>query len=1669
MSLKDVNSKSEGTSTSKGVAIIGMACLYPKAHDLQTFWQNIVSKVDAITEVDPEIWSPEIYYNPDPNVDDKIYCKRGGYLGHKTHFNPLKYGIMPIALVGGEPDQFVSVRLAFEALDNAGYLDKPFNKKQAKIIIGKGNYPGPGSFNLFQHISSVDPVMRIIRLLNPDFSEEELKDIRKTIKSSLIRIGYENAASVIPNMLPGRIANRFDFMGSNFTVDAACASSLIATEIGFNELVSGRADFLIAGGSHMFMAVPFLSIFCRLRAMSLTSQIRPFDKKADGLLHGEGIGFMILKRLEDAERDGDRIYAVIKGVGSSSDGKAMSVVAPRVEGEELALKRAYESSGIDPSTIGLIEGHGTATTVGDIAELECLDNVFGERDEEDKPPRTALGSVKSMIGHTMPAAGAASMIKVALALYHKILPPTINCDEPNPKIDWNKSNLYINTETRPWIHGYDTPRRAAVNAFGFGGVNAHVIMEEYIPSDETKDLEEGESLWHEWDSEVLILQGESRQALIQEATKLQKYLKDMAKEEITILLKDLAYTLNSKLKDNSVRLSIIASSLDDLQEKLEYSIKRLSDPANIRIKYIKGVFYFDKPLREKGKIAFMFPGEGSQYLNMLSDLCMHFPDVRKVFDMFDEFAIKNGDPYTTSQIIFPPPAFSESERKKYEERIWAIEGALQSVVASGKAIDQILSNIGIRPDMIVGHSSGELVAMVPAGISIIDNELFQAITAINKIHKKGDDKIPKAVMVAVGAGRDTISSIVDEIGDKLYVAMDNCPHQVVVVGEELQSEKFIDILRKKNILYEKLNFDRGYHTPMFEEACNLVLEQFKNCNVKKAEIPLYSCTRIAHYPDEPQDIIDLTAEHWKRPVEFQKTIEAMYDDGARIFVEVGPNGNLTAFVDDILKGREYIAFPSNIQRRSGISQLNNLVGILAAHGVSMDLGYFYKRRSPKVLSLDVEKDKKLLKEDLTDNIEISLKFPELRVDEYLKSHKKSRILEEPSKKQTAINDQPEVSDKQTQVKTQEPVKKPEAIKDEQPMSNIGSWALNAEHSDLDSNMTEYMKIMNHFLDVQNEVMSAYLSSNVDISDSGQTATLPFIGEIVSYVPEQEVTVIKHLNLDEEIFLLDHTFGGKISVDESLFPMPIIPMTVSAEIMAEVASLLQQGKVLVEMKQFQAIQWIKVVADAPATIHISAKIKDITKGEVSVEIRNLSDNSDKDPAEISPIVKGVMVFGDSYPAPPEIKYPPLDNAVPCKKTAKEMYKEYLMFHGPKFQGIFSLDGISDKGLDASLIVLSKEKFVKSDRNPLLLTDPILIDSAGQVMGYWPLEQLKTGYVMFPIGFDSLKLYAPNHSAGEQVECRVRLRNLNSSFVNMDADIIDENGNLWIHILGWRDWRFYFSEKAVISGRFPNREFFCTPFNEMLIALEAFCGVKKDLLEACVYDSDFMDKVDSFWMDILIQRVLGHYERAYYKSLNWSLDRKYEWLYARIAAKDNIRAYVLRRYGLELYPADVAIRNDDHGRPFVDGYWLDDIKDNVSISLSHSNGIAVAITGELKHLGIDVEKISRREPNFVRLAFTDREKAILGNYGNQDKVDEIQTRFWCAKEAVAKALGCGLDNPLDLSVLDYQEKILNGNIETGVAKVILGDKLAAQFPTIASRETNVCSFRYKDFIIAATAWD
>jgi 3-oxoacyl-(acyl-carrier-protein) synthase/acyl carrier protein len=572
------------------IEIIGMASIFPKSNNLQEYWQNIIQKVDCITDVPPSRWSIEDYYNPDPKAPDQTYCKRGGFIPD-IDFNPMEFGLPPNILEVTDISQLLGLVVAKEAMEDAGYSEsRQFNRERTGVIlrVAIGRQLAIPLGARLQY-----PIWEKV-LKNSGLSEVDTQKVIDKVKSAYVQWDENSFPGMLANVISGRIANRLDLGGMNCVVDAAYASSLGALKMAISELVEHRADMMITGRVDTDNSIFAYMCFSKTPAVSPGDKVKAFDVDYDGMILAEGLGMLVVKRLEDAVRDSDRIYAVIKGIGSSSDGKYKSIYAPHSEGQIKALRRAYENAGYSPETVGLIEAHGTGTMVGDPTEFTSIKEVFGENNSQTQ--YIALGRVKSQIGHTKAAAGAASLIKTALALHHKVLPPTINITKPHPKLNIENSPFYLNTETRPWIS--NQPRRAGVSAFGFGGTNYHVVLEEY-------ENEHYHSYRLHNTAKSILLFASTTQELLSCCEDIQRQLTSPEKERH--YQKRIRGSQSLEIPVNYVRIGFVADSLTQAEELLRISINQLRNkPEAGSWEHPKGIYYRQKGIETTGKIVALF-------------------------------------------------------------------------------------------------------------------------------------------------------------------------------------------------------------------------------------------------------------------------------------------------------------------------------------------------------------------------------------------------------------------------------------------------------------------------------------------------------------------------------------------------------------------------------------------------------------------------------------------------------------------------------------------------------------------------------------------------------------------------------------------------------------------------------------------------------------------------------------------------------------------------------------------------------------------------------------------------------------------------------------------------------------------------------------------------------
>ncbi|WP_033957905.1 type I polyketide synthase [Psychroserpens jangbogonensis] len=873
------------------VAIIGLSAMFADASNVDQFWNNIIDQKDSIVDVPESRWKIEDYYDADPRVADKTYCKKGGFIPD-VDFNPMEFGLPPNILEVTDASQLLSLIGARDAFEDAGYgrESEKFTallKERTGVILGVG-----GGQKLITPLTSrLQAPIWEAALKSSGISEADIPHIIEKMKKAYIGWNENSFPGMLGNVISGRITNRFDLGGINSVVDAACAASLSAIKMAVSELIEGRCDMMLTGGVDTDNS-PFMYMsFSKTPAFSQKGSIRPFDTDSDGMLIGEGVGMLVLKRLEDAERDGDRIYGLLTGVGSSSDGRYKSVYAPRPHGQALAMQRAYDEAGYDASTVKLIEGHGTATGAGDAAEFESMSMVFGKSDATKN--HIAIGSVKSQIGHTKAAAGAAGMIKAALALYHKVLPGTINVTKPHEKFGIEESPFYVNAETRPWFKN-GVPRRAGLSAFGFGGVNVHFAMEEYENKTSFKDR------MHQTFHSIYIKETN--------ATVLFANIKNTiaglnSKDAATVFYNLKEKSKEGTAKQSEARLGFVAESLVDCISKLEIAIKQLENKKEAW-SHPKGVFYRPNGISSSTKVASLFSGQGSQYANMAKEATSSFETIQQTIAAFD--AKKE---YDLANKIYPKPVFTEADKALQEQSITNTEFAQPAIGAISLGYYNVFKNAGFVSDMAAGHSFGELTALCASGV-LSESDYMTLAIARGKAMAGKNASGDAGTMLAVKAAASEIEPLIASIKG-VSVANINSSSQIVLGGTTEGITKVKALLDTKKFRSILLPVSAAFHTDCVGHAQKPFEKSIKTIRFSSPVIPVYSNSTGNTYPTESTKIKKILEQHILNSVDFKSEIENMYAAGARVFVEFGPKSILTNLVKDILKDKEHFVIATN--------------------------------------------------------------------------------------------------------------------------------------------------------------------------------------------------------------------------------------------------------------------------------------------------------------------------------------------------------------------------------------------------------------------------------------------------------------------------------------------------------------------------------------------------------------------------------------------------------------------------------------------------------------------------------------------------------------------------------------------------------------------------------------
>ena len=931
------------TPAEHAIAIVGVGAILPDAPDAEAFWQNVTGGRYSISEVDPRRWDPDLYYDADPHAPDRTYSKIGGWV-RDWRWEPLAWHlpIPPTVSEAMDDAQKWGVACTRMALADYGWPERPLDLERTAVVLGNA-MAGEHHYLTSMRLSFPELARELAGTptyagLPADARAAIASELHANVEAWLPPTTEDTMPGELGNCLAGRIANLFNLRGPNFVVDAACASAMAAMDASIEGLVEGEFDAVLTGGIDRNMSAATFIKFCAIGALSGTGT-RPYRDGADGFVMGEGAGLMLLKRLADAERDGDRIYAVVRGIAGSSDGRGKGLTAPNPIGQKLAVERAWAKSGLTPDACGLIEGHGTSTRVGDVVELTALAEVFAGAGLA--PGSVPIGSVKSNIGHLKGAAGAAGLLKAALSLHHKVLPPSLGGEPPNPNLDWSASPFAINTELRDWEAPGGAPRVAGVSAFGFGGTNFHAVLEEYVPGRfpsggngsiavpaEIPDTRPNRRAAAAPPAGAGGTKAPLRGALVLGAADdagLAAQLRAIDGAAAPAIVPPDPQALRAP-----ERIAIDYGDGAELQAKAALALKALEGGGAGAWKALRarGIFRGSGPAP---KLAFLYTGQGSQYANMLAELRAVEPIVAATFAEADEVMRPLLDGRALSDVIFVDPG-DEAAVAQATAELMRTEITQPAVLTVDIALTRLLAAYGIEPEIVMGHSLGEYGALVAAGV-LPFTQALEAVSARGHEMASLDLGDPGA-MAAVAAPPEAVEAVIAQTDGYVVLANVNSSQQVVLGGATQPVHDVVARLQEQGHQAMTLPVSHAFHTEIVAPASEPLRTTLRRLDIAPPRIPVVANVDGELYPDGPDAvdrIIDILGRQVASPVQFVAGLRTLWAQGARVFVETGPKRALQGFASDVLGDDDALNLHTNHPKSGDLPSFNiALCGLYAA-------------------------------------------------------------------------------------------------------------------------------------------------------------------------------------------------------------------------------------------------------------------------------------------------------------------------------------------------------------------------------------------------------------------------------------------------------------------------------------------------------------------------------------------------------------------------------------------------------------------------------------------------------------------------------------------------------------------------------------------------------------------
>jgi len=870
------------------IAIVGLSCRFPKANNPQAFWELLRNGVDAITEVPPDRWDVDAFHSTEPAAG-KVTTRFGGFLDNVDLFDPHFFGISPREAARMDPQQRLLLEVSWEALENAFIRPHTLAGTRTGVFVGISSY----DYSRLQ------------------FDDPEMIDAYA---------GTGNAHSIAAN----RLSYVFDLRGPSMAVDTACSSSLVSVHLACQSLRSGESDVALAGGVNLILTPELTITFSQARMLAPDGHCKTFDASADGYVRGEGCGVVILKRLSDAQRDGDNILALIRGSAVNQDGRSNGLTAPNGLAQQDVIRHALVQANVSPDQISYVEAHGTGTPLGDPIEMASLNAVLNG----DSNQRVIVGSVKTNIGHLESAAGIAGLIKVVMAMQNEAIPPHLHLKEINPYLSLENSRIEIGTYLRPWKRR-DQPRFAGVSSFGFGGTNAHIILSDAPLAVENKNIGNAQrrsvtalSASHIPGSEILlepINDFERPRHVLALSAKTENALQELSQSVSDSLrnaqcaIQDLAFTANTTRSHFEHRLAIQASSKEEL-------IKGLDDHSN----YSESSAFSAGQIKPgaQPKVAFLFTGQGSQYAGMGKQLYETQPVFR---DALDECAqiLDSILGRSLLEIVF--------SSDKNDSTIHQTTYTQPALFAFEHSLAQMWRSWSIEPHAVLGHSVGEYVAACIAGVFTLEDG---SRLIAERARLMGGLPQNNGSMVAVFADATRIADLVKPYQDKVFIAAANGPDNTVISGEKIAVQHVVDELTKLGVTSKPLTVSHAFHSPLMDS----ILDEFESfatqIQFSNSLIPLVS--NVTGEPLTQSPDATYWRNHIRAEVKFLAGMQSLASLGMDAFIEIGPSPVLLSMGKRCLPESKSAWLPSVRQNQDEWQTILDSLGKLYVQGAEID-------------------------------------------------------------------------------------------------------------------------------------------------------------------------------------------------------------------------------------------------------------------------------------------------------------------------------------------------------------------------------------------------------------------------------------------------------------------------------------------------------------------------------------------------------------------------------------------------------------------------------------------------------------------------------------------------------------------------------------------------------------